>query len=55
MAKLEWSEGALTGMQGRDARAIATAGGHLHTDYLRRHAAALGLTPLLDQILAGDA
>lgn len=55
LAKVEWSEGALTGLQGRDARAIATAGVHLDTEYLRRHATTLGVTALLDEVLSGDA
>jgi hypothetical protein len=55
LAKLEWSEGLLSGHQGNDARAIAGASATLDTDYLRHHSATLGLDALLEHVLSGDA
>ena len=55
LATLEWSEGLLAGQQGEDARAIAGAFVALDTDYLRRHASALGVDSFLDVVLSGDA
>ena len=55
LAKVEWSEGDLTGLQGRDARAITAASPSLDVDYLRRHATSLGIGALLEQVLDDDA
>ena len=55
LAKLEWSDGLLSGLQGQDVRAIATAGVQLDAAYLRRHAAGLGLGELLEGVLPSDA
>jgi hypothetical protein len=53
LAKLEWSGGDLSGLQGRDAHAITALPGTLDRAYLRRHAAALGVDALLVQVLDG--
>lgn len=50
LAKLEWAEGDLDGLQGRDVRMIVGRA-RLDSAYLRRHAAALGLTAVLDEVL----
>ena len=42
LAKLEWSDGDLSGLQGKDAHAITAMPGTLDRAYLRRHAASLG-------------
>ena len=55
VAKLEWSRELHSGHQGDDIRAIGGSSGALDTDYVRRHAAALGLTALLDEVLSRDA
>ncbi len=55
LAKLEWSEGELTGIQGQDARAIAGGSIPLDTGYLHQHAGGLGLAELLDEVLPGHA
>jgi hypothetical protein len=54
LAKLEWSDGDLSGLQGKDAHAITAMPGTLDRAYLRRHAASLGIDSLLEQVL-GDA
>lgn len=50
IAKLEWSEGDLDGIQGRDAKVIA-ATGDLDLEYLRDQAAGLGLSGVLGAVL----
>ena len=55
LAKLEWSDGDLSGLQGRDARAITVASPSLDVDYLRRHGTSLGIEALLEQVLDDDA
>lgn len=55
LARLEWSEGLLTGHQATDVRAIAGAPVALDADYLRHQAATLGLSALLDEVLSGSA
>lgn len=53
LAKLEWSEGNLDGLQGRDARAIVTgAGALLDLEYLRQYAVTLHVSELLERVLA---
>ena len=54
LAKLEWSDGRLDGLQGRDARAIAGGPVALDIAYVRRQAASLGIGPLVEKVL-GDA
>jgi hypothetical protein len=51
LAKLEWSGGDLSGLQGRDARAITATATGLELDYLRRHAPTLGVDGLLEHVL----
>lgn len=55
LAKLEWADGHLDGVQGRDARAIVGARVSLDAAYLRRWAPSLGVDELLQRILARDA
>ena len=52
LAKLEFTDGNLDGLQGRDCIGIAQALRDLDLAYLRRHAASLGLVPLLEEVLA---
>lgn len=51
LAKLEWSEGDLGGVQGRDIRRIIDAVPELEMAYVRRHAIALGIARVLDEAL----
>jgi hypothetical protein len=52
IAKLEFADGDLGGLQGRDCVRIAQANLGLDVAYLRRQAASLGLGSLLDEVLA---
>lgn len=50
LAKLEFADGDLDGLQGRDIRRLLEAhGNRLDDAYLRRHAAGLGVSALLDE------
>jgi len=50
LAKLEFADGDLGGQQGRDiVRLIEALGSGLDMEYVRRHAAQLGVTGLLDE------
>jgi hypothetical protein len=51
IAKLEFADGNLDGLQGRDCVRIAQAIPSLDAPYLREHAASLGLERLLDEVL----
>ena len=50
LAKLEWSEGDLDGLQGRDVRAIAGSRIPLDQAYVRRHARGLGIGHALEKV-----
>lgn len=52
IAKLEFAEGNLDGLQGRDCVRIVQAIPDLDVAYLQVHAASLGLETLLDEVLA---
>lgn len=52
LAKLEFANGNLDGLQGRDCVRIVQALPGLDAAYLREHAASLGLESLLDAVLA---
>ncbi|MHB8891330.1 MAG: hypothetical protein ACYC65_04715 [Candidatus Limnocylindrales bacterium] len=52
LAKLEFAEGAIDGLQGRDCVRIAQAFPGFDLAYLREHAACLGLQLALDEVLA---
>lgn len=52
VANIEFTEGALDGLQGRDCIRIAQAVPGLDLAYVREHAASLGLEDLLDEVLA---
>ena len=52
LAKLEFAEGMLDGLQGRDCTRIVQAIPGLDLAYLRRHATSLGLQLSLDEVLA---
>ena len=52
LAKLEFADGALDGLQGRDCARIVQAIPGLDLAYLRRHAVSLGLQLPLDEVLA---
>jgi hypothetical protein len=52
LAKLEFTDGSLDGLQGRDCVRIVQALRDLDLAYLRQHAASLGLGPLLSEVLA---
>ena len=50
LAKLEFADGDLGGLQGRDVlRLLVACGDRLDDTYLRRHAAGLGVSALLDE------
>ena len=50
LAKLEFADGDLDGLQGRDIlRLLVASGDRLDNAYLRRHAAGLGVTAVLDE------
>ncbi|MDP2349699.1 MAG: hypothetical protein Q8M74_00905 [Chloroflexota bacterium] len=51
IAKLEFADGNLDGLQGRDCVRIIQALPDRDAGYLRMHAASLGLEPLLDEVL----
>ena len=51
LAKLEFADGNLDGLQVRDSTRIMQAIPSLDLAYVRRHAASLGLGPLLDEVL----
>jgi hypothetical protein len=52
LAKLEFTDGNLDGLQGRDCIRILQALRDLDLAYLHQHTAPLGLGPLLDEVLA---
>jgi hypothetical protein len=52
LAKLEWSDGNLDGLQGRDARAIVIGRPGLDVAYAREAARELGIDALLEEVLA---
>ena len=49
LAKLEFSNGNLDGIQGRDIAVLLAPGRHLDEGYLRRHAAGIGVAGWLDE------
>ena len=52
LAKLEFADGDLDGLQGRDIlRLLAAHGDRLDDPYLRRHAAGLGVEAMLDEAI----
>jgi hypothetical protein len=52
LAKLEFADADLDGLQGRDiARLLVAYGDRLDDAYLRRHAAGLGVTAVLDEAI----
>jgi hypothetical protein len=52
LAKLEFADGNLEGLQGRDIKRLLVAqGDRLDTAYLRRHAADLGVSGLLEEAI----
>jgi hypothetical protein len=52
LAKLEFADGDLDGLQGRDiVRLLVAYGGTLDEAYIRRHAAGLGVSALLDEAI----
>ena len=52
LAKLEFADADLDGLQGRDiARLLVAYGDRLNDAYLRRHAAGLGVTAVLDEAI----
>lgn len=51
VAKLEFADGNLDGMQGRDIAALLASGQAIDQAYIRLQAASLGLTPVLEEAL----
>ena len=53
LAKLEWSVGGRSELQLRDCRSVIRIAPELDWDYLQRHAAILGVGPLLESVRGG--